>query len=116
MLFTPIILNLKENSYDMNINFEYDGVKASNRLEIMAAKKLNKLEDKYDFIIRSDVFFKTENTSSPETGMICNIRVSVPGPRLFAEASCANFETAIATSIEDIERQLRKRKEKMRAY
>ena len=110
------MLNLKENSYIMNINFEYDGVKASNRLEIMAAKRLSKLEDKYDFIIRSDVFFKTENTSSPDTGMICKIRISAPGPRLFAEASCANFEAAIAMSIGDIERQLRKRKEKMRTH
>ncbi len=42
----------------MNINFEYDDVKASNRLEIMAAQKLEKLLDKYDFIVRSDVFFK----------------------------------------------------------
>ena len=44
----------------MNINFEYDDVKASNRLEIMAAQKLEKLLDKYDFIVRSDVFFKKE--------------------------------------------------------
>jgi len=42
----------------MNINFEYDDVKASNRLEIMAAKKLEKLIDKFDFIVRCDVLLK----------------------------------------------------------
>jgi len=100
----------------MNINFEYDDVKASNRLEIMAAKKLEKLLDKYDFIVRADVFFKKENTSSPDTGMICNIRLSAPGPRLFAEASHASFEASIAESVSDLERQLQKRKAKMKTH
>ena len=100
----------------MNINFEYDDVKASNRLEIMAAKKLEKLLDKFDFIVRADVFFKTENTSSPNTGLICNIRLSAPGPRLFAEGNSASFEASIAESVGDLERQLEKRKAKMKSY
>lgn len=99
----------------MDINFQYDEVKASDRLEIMAAKKLDKLQDKYDFIIRADVLFKTENTSSPKTGMICKIRLSAPGPQLFAEASHGSFEASIAESVSDLERQLRKRKEKMKS-
>ncbi|WP_396637758.1 ribosome hibernation-promoting factor, HPF/YfiA family [Maribacter sp. R77961] len=100
----------------MNINFEYDDVKASNRLEIMAASKLEKLLDKFDFIVRADVFFKKENTSSPDTGMICNIRLSAPGPRLFAEASHASFEASISESVSDLERQLEKRKAKMKSH
>lgn len=98
----------------MNINFEYNQVKASERLEALAIKKLEKLEDKYDFIIRADVFFRSENTSAKQTGKICNIRLSVPGPRLFAEASHATYEASIASSVEDLERQLRRRKEKMK--
>ncbi|WP_394749059.1 HPF/RaiA family ribosome-associated protein [Spongiimicrobium salis] len=99
----------------MNINFEYDGVKASGRLEIMAAAKLKKLFDKYDFVMRADVFFKKENTSSPDTGMICNMRLSIPGPRIFAEASEASFEASIAESITYLRQQLQKRKGKMYA-
>ena len=97
----------------MDINFEYDNVAASERLEEMVAEKIGKLVDKYDFIVRADVFFKTENTSDPEKGKICNIRLSVPGPWLFAEASHKSYEASIAESISDLERQLRKRKEKM---
>lgn len=100
----------------MNINFEYDDVKASARLEELATKKLEKLEDKYDFIVRADVFFKKENTSTPNTGLICNIRLSAPGPRLFAESNNAKFEMAIAASVEELERQLEKRKGKMKAH
>ncbi|MFS4456951.1 ribosome hibernation-promoting factor, HPF/YfiA family [Maribacter sp. 2304DJ31-5] len=99
----------------MNINFEYDDVKASNRLEILAAKKLDKLLDKFDFIVRADVFFKKENTSSPDTGSICNIRLSTPGPRLFAEASNSSFEASIAESVDELLRQLHKRKAKMKS-
>ena len=47
----------------MNIHFEYVDVKASPRLEGLTTKKLNKLLDKYDFLIKADVFFKKENTS-----------------------------------------------------
>ncbi len=100
----------------MNINFEYHGVKASNRLEIMAAEKLDKLLSKFDFVVRADVFFKKENTSEPETGMKCGIRLSSPGPRLFAETSSATFEASIAESVIELERQLKKRKAKMRTH
>ena len=97
----------------MNINFEYHNVNASKRLEEFAKEKLESLYTKFQIIIRADVFFKTENTSSDETGMICNIRLSVPGPRLFAEASNSNFNTSITESINDLEKQLTKKKGKM---
>lgn len=100
----------------MDVNFEYDDVNASQRLEALAVKKINKLLDKFDFIVRADVFFKTEKTSSPEKGKICNIRLSAPGPRLFAESSHGSFEASIAESVGDLERQLEKRKAKMKSH
>ncbi|MEA1786386.1 ribosome-associated translation inhibitor RaiA [Arenibacter sp. GZD96] len=100
----------------MTINFEYDNVKASARLEELAAKKVNKLMDKYHFIVRAHITFKTENTSSTETGMICTVLLSAPGPDLFAQASHGNFEASIAEVTDELERQLRKRKEKMQSH
>ncbi|WP_127138160.1 ribosome hibernation-promoting factor, HPF/YfiA family [Flagellimonas oceanensis] len=97
----------------MQIIFEYDEVAQSDRLEAMAKEKLEKLSNKYDMVIRADVFFKEENTSSDETGKICNIRLSLPGPRLFAESSEENFVKSIGESVDNLERQLRKQKEKM---
>ena len=98
----------------MDINFQYDAVKASDRLEILTAKRLQKLFDKYDFLIRAEVLFKKENTASPETGMICKIRLSLPGPLVFAESSHGTFEVSITETVDDLERQLRKRKDKMK--
>jgi putative sigma-54 modulation protein len=100
----------------MNINFEYHNVSASNRLEILAAEKLTKLENKYDFIVNADVYFKKENTSSPESGMICSMRVNTPGPTLFSEVSSGSFEASIAKAISDLKTQLQKRKDKMQTH
>ncbi len=100
----------------MQIIFEYHDVNTSNDLESFVTEKLNTLKEKYDFVHRADVFFKKENTSSDETGLICNIRLSMPGPRLFAEATHDNFHSSISESINDLERQLRKRKEKMQDH
>ena len=100
----------------MDIVYEYDNVTASQRLEGLLEEKLNKLHEKFSDIIRADVFFKQENTSSDETGKICNIRLSLPGPRIFAEANNENYEDSIIESINDLERQLRKRKDKMKNY
>ncbi|MBT0608677.1 ribosome hibernation-promoting factor, HPF/YfiA family [Aequorivita echinoideorum] len=100
----------------MNINFEYHEVSASPRLEAMITEKLNKLENKYDFIVGADVYFKKENTSNPEEGKICSIRISMPGPTIFAENSNASFEAATAKAINEVSAQLQKRKEKMQTH
>lgn len=100
----------------MNITFEYDGVKASERLEELINKKLNKLESKFDFIVQAHVFIRTQNTSSPLRGKICKIQLSVPGPQLFAEGNEKSFEAAIQETVGDLDRQLSKKKEKMKAH
>lgn len=100
----------------MNINFEYHNVSASNRLEILAADKLSKLEDKYDFIVSSDVYFISENSSNDSSGKVCKARVNTPGPVLFAEASTSSFEASIADVMENLKRQLQKRKDKMQTH
>lgn len=100
----------------MKVIFEYHDVEASERLESYAKEKLETLFNKFQMIVRADVFFKTENTSSDETGRICNIRLSVPGPRLFAEANNENFIISIKESVKELDRQLTRKKEKMMSY
>lgn len=100
----------------MDIIFEYHDVMQSDTIENLATERLEKIAKKYEMVIRADVFFKTENTSSDQTGKICGIRLSLPGPRVFAESSKENFMVAIAETTKDLERQLRKRKEKMQSH
>ena len=100
----------------MKINYEYHDVTASESLETFTEQKLESIFTRFDFVIRADVFFKTENTSSDETGMICGIRLSAPGPRLFAEASHDNFRDAVSETTNELTKQLKKRKEKMKTF
>ena len=100
----------------MNIHFEYHDVAASQRLEALLTEKLNKLENKYDFIISADVYFKKQNSSNPEIGKICSVRLGTPGPTLFAEGSTATFEASIAKVITELGSQLQTRKEKLKQH
>lgn len=100
----------------MDIHFNYVHVSASETLENFTREKLNKLKNHYDFIVSADVYFKTENTSSPEKGKICDIQINLPGPEIFISANEANFEKAVYSNIADLKRQLRKRKERMQAH
>ncbi len=99
----------------MNTIFEYTNISASDRLESLTQEKLSNLSTKYPFVIRGDVFFKKENKSD-DTGHICGIRLSAPGPRLYASSDEKNFEEAINKTIRDLNDQLEKRKEQMKTY
>ena len=100
----------------MNIHFEYHDVAASQRLEGLIAEKLNKLENKYDFIISADVYFKKQNSSNPEMSKICSVRLGTPGPTLFAEVSAVNFESCIAKVITELGSQLQTQKDKLKQH
>lgn len=100
----------------MKINFEYHEVTASQRLEAFVAERLNKLETKYDSIISADVYFKKQNSTNPEIGKICSVRLSMPGSTIFAESSTASFEASVAKVITELRTQLQKRKEKLKAH
>ena len=98
------------------IIFEYHDVNASDTLESFTKEKLEAIFTRFDFVHRADVFFKTENTSSDETGKKCGIRLSASGPRLFAEASHDTFHDAVSESINELKKQLQKRKEQVKTY
>lgn len=78
----------------------------------MVLEKVEQLSKKYDWIIRADVFFKEEKDTYGK-GKICEIRLSCPGPRLFASSNEESFEAAVAETIRDLEIQLEKRKSEM---
>ncbi len=100
----------------MNINFEYHNVHSSRRLEAIATEKIKKLENKYDFIVGTDVYIKNENTSSATTGKICEFRINIPGATVFSEANKGSFEAAIAETVKRAKMQLQKKKERMQIH
>ncbi|NYJ26814.1 HPF/RaiA family ribosome-associated protein [Flagellimonas sp.] len=71
-------------------------------------KKLEGLEQKYSWLIKANVLFKTENDKTGE-GKICEIELSAPGPRIFAKSNTDDFEKSMSKTIDDLKRQLEKR-------
>ncbi|APU70003.1 MAG: HPF/RaiA family ribosome-associated protein [Bacteroidota bacterium] len=96
----------------MEAIFEFVQLTKSERLEEFTQKKLEKLENKYNWVIRANVFFKRDENQKPN-GYICEIRLSVPGPEIFAESNEDSFEAAAAATVKDLERQCEKKKAKM---
>ncbi len=99
----------------MDTLFQYNKVDKSETLESFTQKKLNKLEERYDWIISGEVHFKKEEPQAPK-GHICNISLSGPGQNIFAESNEESYEAAVAETIKDLERQLQKRKGQMKSY
>ena len=93
----------------MTINVQYVKMLTSETMTDYVTKKLNKLGNKFDFIINANVFFKTENDPRGDSH-ICEIDLSIPGPKAFASSKEKNFELAAKNSIRDLSKQLEKRK------
>ncbi|EMQ94806.1 MULTISPECIES: ribosome hibernation-promoting factor, HPF/YfiA family [Xanthomarina] len=94
----------------MNIIIQYVNMDSSESLSQYTTEKLEKLAKKYDWLISCDVFFKQDNNQK-EQGKICNMELSLPGPRIFATSTEKNFEMAVKETIHDLDIQLKKRKQ-----
>jgi putative sigma-54 modulation protein len=99
----------------MKINIQFVNMSSSETIETYTTEKLNKLNKKYDMLIHSDVFFKKENDPKGN-GNVCEIELSLTGPRLFASANEKNYEIAVKHVISDLEKQLKKRKSVLKPY
>lgn len=94
----------------MNINIRYVNVDISETLNTFTEEKLNKLFNRYEFLIGATVRFKQDEHNHTK-GKICDIELSLPGPRIFATSDESKYEVAVRETIKDLDRQLKKRKE-----
>ena len=99
----------------MKVNTQSVNFTADKKLLDFIQKRMNKLEQYYDKVIMSDVFLKVENTSDKEN-KVFEARVSVPGDSFVVKKVSKSFEAGADSAISSLERQLKKRKEKLRAH
>ncbi|MFV0540456.1 MAG: ribosome hibernation-promoting factor, HPF/YfiA family [Aestuariibaculum sp.] len=99
----------------MKVNTQSVNFNADQKLIEFIQKRMDKLDLFYDKVIKSDVFLKVENTSEKENKIV-EARVSVPGDVLIAKKQCKSFEEGADIAAASLERQLKKRKEKLRAH
>lgn len=99
----------------MTVNFQYVNTDVSETLSTYINERLNKLAHKFEFLISAQVYVK-HNDNEPEAGKMCNIELSLPGPRIFAKSNEHTYESAVNQTISDLKRQLEKRKEIYKVY
>lgn len=99
----------------MKVNMQSVNFNADIKLIEFIQKRMDKLELFYDKVIKSDVFLKVENTSDKENKII-EAKISVPGDSFIVKKQCKSFEEGIDVAASSLERQLKKRKEKLRSF
>ncbi|WP_179351734.1 ribosome hibernation-promoting factor, HPF/YfiA family [Winogradskyella vidalii] len=99
----------------MKVNTQSVNFTADAKLIDFIQKRMDKLDMYYDKIIQSDVYLKVENTSDKENKIV-EAKVSVPGDSFIVKKQCKSFEEGTDAAIASLERQIKKRKEKLRAH
>ena len=98
----------------MEIRIQSIHFDASEQLQAFIQKKAAKLEKFYDDIEKVEVSLKVvkpETAENKEAG----VKVIVPNGDFYASKICDTFEEAIDLSVEAVEKQLVKYKEKQRS-
>ena len=96
----------------MNITIESPHVRVSQETIRTIDTKLSSLLRKYGRTVMCDVLLRKENNDDQKNFHI-GIKLSVAGASLFAEENEQSFEAAFDKIIEDLKRQLQKRKERL---
>ncbi|HZH69365.1 MAG TPA: HPF/RaiA family ribosome-associated protein [Flavobacteriaceae bacterium] len=99
----------------MRIDIQFVDMPSSETMQVYTQNSLNKLAKKYDWLISAMVFFKKENDPKGK-GKICDMELSLNGPRIYASSNEKNYELAVKETMKDLEKQLKKRKAIMKPY
>lgn len=99
----------------MKINTQSINFVADVKLKNFINKRFHKLNLFYDKIIQTDIYLKVQNTSDKEN-KIFEAKLNIPGDVLVVKKQGKTFEESADLAASSLERQLKKRKEKLRAY
>lgn len=97
----------------MQIDIQSIRFTADSKLVDYIEKKVGKLETYFDKIMRAEVFLKLENGSALVKDKVAEVKLVTPGTELFAKNINKSFEESIDECVEDLRKQLMKRKEKI---
>ena len=97
----------------MKVHTEAVKFKADRKLLDFIDHKVGKLNHYFDRIVNADVILRLENSGQVKD-KIAEIRLSVPGQRLFARQTHKTFEGSVDKAVDDLRRQLSRYKEKFR--
>lgn len=96
----------------MKRQIEYKGLQPTEHLEAQIDKEIEKLEKKFDWV--NNMIIHLVRRKELETG--CEVEIIARGkiaPEIFVKEQNGKFEVAIAKAFDVLDRQLRRRKEKV---
>lgn len=99
----------------MKLILSTHNVTLTKAIEDHVLSRLEKLAHLDRFAIDARVTLDHDHTKIPERAFSCSVRLSVPGPDLFAEDSESDLYAAIDLVSKKIEQQIRKRHNKYKA-
>jgi putative sigma-54 modulation protein len=88
---------------------------ADSKLVNYVKRKIEKLQQYHDRIIKVDIFLVLDNVSHSIKDKIAEIRVHVPKSDFFVKASTKSFEASFDDALEALIQQIKKKKEKQAA-
>lgn len=99
----------------MNLILSTHNVRLSRAIEDHLMDRVKKLERLDHFATAARVTIEHDKTKAAERQFSCSMRISLPGPDLFAEDVESDLYAAIDLVAKKIEQQIRKRHNKFKA-
>ncbi|HEY5912234.1 MAG TPA: ribosome-associated translation inhibitor RaiA [Verrucomicrobiae bacterium] len=99
----------------MNLILSTHNLRLSKAIEDHLMDRIEKLEHLDRFATAARVTLEHDKTKAAERQFSCSMRISLPGPDLFAEDVESDLYTAIDMVAKKIEQQIRKRHNKFKA-
>ena len=109
-LLFPLLLQGNKARHVQAIHFEAD-----NKLVDYVTKKIEKLQQYHDRIIKVDVFLVLDNVVHTIKDKIAEIRVHVPKSDFFVKATSKSFEVSFDEALEAMVQQIKRKKQKQAA-
>jgi putative sigma-54 modulation protein len=99
----------------MNLILSTHNVTLTKAIEDHLTSRINKLAHMHRLAVNARVTLEHDRTKAPGRQFTCSIRLSLPGPDLFAEDVEGDLYAAIDLVAKKMEQQLRKRHNKRKA-
>ena len=99
----------------MTVNIQTVRFDADSKLIEHINKKLEKLTNYHDRIVKVDVYLKLDNVVHQIKDKVAEIRVKVPRHEFFVKHTSKSFEASFDSALESIISQIKKTKQKQAA-
>lgn len=100
------------NDIKMNTDIHFVNTEKNDSIEELILEKIAKIETKYNWVTGATVFVKGDHHSEGDE-YTCEVRISAPGPQIFAETTEKTHNKAVSVVFHELDVLLEKKKDKL---